>query len=62
MWIKTASDSKASKGASVWFTAYGEKSKSRDIELTADKELFAPNSKDEFDVRCIYVCIILNNC
>ena len=55
MVMHTAGDSAPSQGSSIWLTAYGDKGRSRDFELTtsnADKgtERFKPKAKDKFDV------------
>lgn len=50
VWVKTHGDSKPSHDSAVIFTAYGDKGKSRDIELTADKPVFQPGNTDQFQV------------
>ena len=48
VWIKTASDSKEAKNSAIILTVYGEKGKTKDIELH-ENGAFAAGNTDEFD-------------
>ena len=48
IWIKTAADSKAAKKSAITITVYGEKGKTKDIELYEDGA-FEAGKTDEFD-------------
>lgn len=48
MWIKTSGDSKEAKNSAITLTVYGEKGKTKDIELYKDGAFEAGNT-DEFD-------------
>lgn len=54
LWIKTLPDSKPANGGKVYITAYGDKGKSKDIEVSgggSDNGPFAPGNTDEFEVE-----------
>ena len=48
VWIKTAGDSKEAKNSAITLTVYGEKGKTKDIELYEDGA-FEAGKIDEFD-------------
>ena len=48
IWIKTAADSKEAKKSAITITVYGEKGKTKDIELHEDGA-FEAGKTDKFD-------------